>query len=187
MGGSPKGLEIVGTSRIIDRVAGALRRVCGSVILAANDEHASQWLPGTTVVPDIHAGAGGLAGVEAALKHSGDVIVVAWDMPFVPADLLRELARRAYVHDRMVVLPESDSPHGFEPFCAFYSARVLAPLSAFLTRGGGSARDFIAESDGVHRIPRNDLRSFGDPAVMFSSVNTPGDLSRARTIAATGG
>lgn len=187
MGGSPKGLEIVGTSRIIDRVADSLRRVCGNVILAANDAHASEWLPGTTVVPDIHPGGGGLAGVEAALKHSGNVIVVAWDMPFVPVDLIQELMRRAYTHDCMIVLPDSDSPHGFEPFCAFYSARILPRLSAFLTRGGGPARDFIAESDGVHRIPLNDLASFGDPTVMLSSVNTPRDLSRARTVATAGG
>src|SRR5688572_32002559 len=107
MGGSPKGLEIVGKSRIIDRVADALRRSCGSVILAANDEKALEWLPGTVVVPDIHPGTGGLAGVEAALHHSGDVIVVAWDMPFVPVALLEELTRRARAHDAAVVLPES--------------------------------------------------------------------------------
>lgn len=187
MGGSPKGLEIVGTSRIIDRVADSLRRVCGSVILAANDEHASEWLPGTAVVPDIHPGIGGLAGVEAALNHAGDVVVVAWDMPFVPADLIQELTRRAYAHDSMVVLPQSHSPHGFEPFCAFYSARLLPRLRAFLLRGGGAARDFIAQCDGVHRVPLSDLGSLGDPSVMLLSVNTPGDLSRARTIAAAGG
>ncbi len=186
MGGSAKGLELVGTSRIIDRVADALLRACGSVILAANDEKASGWLPGTTVVRDSHRSAGGLAGVEAALRHSGDVIVIAWDMPFVPAALLEELARRARAHDATVVLPESDSPHGFEPFCAFYSARVLQRLSAFLDRGGGPARDFISGTEGVHRIALSELGSFGDPATMFLSVNSPADLDRARTIAAAG-
>src|SRR5688500_7839309 len=136
MGGSPKGLAIVGTSRIIDRVADALHRACGSVILAANDETASEWLPGTIVIPDVHPGTGGLAGIEAALRHSGDVVVVAWDMPFVPTALLEELTRRARAHDATVVLPESDSPHGFEPFCAFYSERLLQPPSALLDRGG---------------------------------------------------
>ena len=187
MGGSPKGLEIVGTSRIIDRVADSLRRVCGSVILAANDAHASEWLPGTTVVRDAHPGAGGLAGVEAALRHAGDVVIVAWDMPFVTPDLLQELARRAREHDATSVVPESDSPHGFEPFCAFYSARVLKQLSAFLVRGGGPARDFISAIHGVDRMPLNELGAFGDPATLFLSVNTPGDLSRARTIAAAAG
>ena len=187
MGGSPKGLEIVGASRIIDRVARSLRRACGSVIVAANDEQASEWLPGTTVVRDTHPGTGGLAGVEAALQHAGDVIVVAWDMPFVTAELLQELARRAREHDATIVVPESDSPHGFEPFCAFYSARVLEQLSAFLLRGGGPARDFISATDGVDRMPLSELGAFGDPTTIFLSVNTPGDLSRARTIAAAAG
>ena len=187
MGGSPKGLEMVGARRIIDRVADSLRPVCDSVLLAANDAKASDWLPGTTVVPDIHPGSGGLAGVEAALAHSGDAIAVAWDMPFVPAGLVHELARRAHAHDAMIVLPESQPPHEFEPFCAFYSARVLQRLSAFLARGGGPARDFIFATKGVHLSPLNELGSFGDPAEMFLSVNSPADLARARTIASAAG
>lgn len=187
MGGSPKGLEIVGQRRIIDRVAEALGRACGSVILAANDEEASEWLPGAVVVRDIHPGTGGLAGVEAALQRAGDALVVAWDMPFVPAALLDELTRRARLHDAEVVLPDSDSPYGFEPFCAFYSGRALQRLSAFLDRGGGAARDFISQSSSVHRIPMKDVVGFGNPGTMFFSVNSPDDLTRARTIAAAAG
>src|SRR5687767_9065975 len=145
MGGAPKGLEIVGDARIVDRVAMALRQACGRVILAANDDRAPLWLPSVPVVRDIHRGAGGLAGVEAAIQHSGDVVVVAWDMPFVSAALLDELVRLAGMEDADVILPESDSPYGFEPFCAYYSARVQAQLSAFLTSRGGAARDFLKQ------------------------------------------
>jgi molybdopterin-guanine dinucleotide biosynthesis protein A len=187
MGGAPKGLEIVGTQRVIDRVASALQQVCGKVILAANDTAATAWLPGVRVVADLHRGAGGLAGVEAALAHSGSVLVVAWDMPFVPAPLLEELVRVAETEGAAVALPQSDSPYGFEPFCAFYDARVLPALTAFLKGGGGAARDFLARIDAVRRIALRDVAAFGDPETMFLSVNTPEELERARTIAANAG
>jgi molybdopterin-guanine dinucleotide biosynthesis protein A len=184
MGGTPKGLEIVAGARIIDRVADALRRACGRILLAANDPEAASWLRDAEVVADLHAGRGGLAGVEAAIARAGDVVVVAWDMPFVPEGLLRELMRRATTHEADIVVPESDSPYGFEPFCAYYSARVLPDLSAFLRRGGGAARDFIGQAKRVHRIPQQDVARYGDVATMFYGVNTSEELARARTIAA---
>lgn len=186
MGGAPKGLELVGTQRIIDRVASALEQACGDVILAANDPAAASWLPGVRVVLDTHAGAGGLAGVEAALAQAGSVVVVAWDMPFVPARLLKAIVTVAQEGDADVVLPESESPYGFEPFCAYYDARALPALEAFLGGGGGAARDFLARV-ATRRIPLADVATLGDPATMFLSVNTARDLDRARTIAANAG
>ena len=187
MGGTLKGLEIVAGVRIIDRVAGALRRVCGRILLAANDPDAASWLRNVEVVADLHAGRGGLAGVEAAIARAGDVVVVAWDMPFVPEGLVRELTHRAATHGADIVVPESDSPYGFEPFCAYYSARLLPDLSAFLDRGGGAARDFIGQAKRVQRIPLPEVARHGNIGTMFYGVNTPEELARARTIAAHAG
>lgn len=183
MDGAPKGLEVVGGSRVIDRVADVLRGSCSSIVLAANDERASSWMPGIPIVKDVHAGSGGLAGVEAAMESFGDVVVIAWDMPFVPAALVVELLRRADTYDADVVIPESDSPYGFEPFCAYYRGRVHGALREFLTGGGGAARDFLATVDSLHRIPLRDVSRFGEPATLFFNVNSPDDLARARTIA----
>ena len=187
MGGSPKGLEIVGSQRIIDHVATALRHACDELLLAANDAAAASWLPGTAVVADIHRGAGGLAGVEAAMRRVGSIVVVAWDMPFVPGTLIRELVRVGNATSAAVVMPESDSPYGFEPFCAYYDARVLPALGAFLERGGGAARDFLAGIEQVQRIAAADVAGFGDRKTIFFSVNSADDLARARTIAARSG
>ena len=187
MGGAHKGLEIVAGARIIDRVADALRHVCGRILLAANDPDASSWLREAEVVADLRPGRGGLAGVEAAIARAGDVVVVAWDMPFVSQGILRELTHRAATRDADIVVPESDSPHGFEPLCAYYSARVLPALSDFLERGGGAARDFIGQAKRVHRIPLQDVARHGDVATLFYGVNTSEELARARTIAAHAG
>ena len=185
MAGAPKGLEVVGDRRVIDRVATELRMVAPELLLVANDPDASRWLPGVAVLSDLHPGAGGMAGVEAAVRHAGDALVVAWDMPFVTATLLRALLDAARAHDADVALPESVSPYGFEPFCAFYSARTLPSLTAFFAGGGGAARDFIGLVPRVYRMPLAEVERHGDPRRLFFSVNTREDLERAREMATT--
>jgi molybdopterin-guanine dinucleotide biosynthesis protein A len=185
LAGIPKGLELVGGSRVIDRVANALRAVSNDLLLAANDPDATNWLPGVAVVSDQHPGAGGMAGVEAALSRGRDALVVAWDMPFVTAPLLELLMVSSRNHESRVTVPESESPYGFEPFCAFYPANILPSLSAFLDRGGGSARAFIATLPRVNRIAMSDVERIGDPRRLFFSINTPEDLANARAMAAT--
>lgn len=183
LGGIPKGLETIGPTRIIDRVERALHPVTPEIWLAANDPDASTWLRGVPVLEDLNAGRGGLAGVQAALARGRDVIVVAWDMPFVTTRLLRALHATAVERRADAVLPSSDSPHGFEPFCAFYSARLAKPLTAFLESGGGAAHEFIDSVDRLQVLPDDVVRELGDPARLFFSVNTPDELARARAMA----
>lgn len=183
LGGALKGLEVVGESRIVDRVASALRAATRELLVASNNPDASRWLAGVAVVADTHRGAGGLAGVEAALNRGQDALVVAWDMPFVTGPLLQLIVENAQSHDADVALPASDSPHGFEPFCAFYAARVRERLGAFLDGGGGAARDFLRRLARVHVISATEVERVGDGRQLFFSVNTPDDLERARAMA----
>jgi molybdopterin-guanine dinucleotide biosynthesis protein A len=183
-GGKAKGLEEVGGRRIIDRVAAALAKVSDELLVAANDEHAGGWLPGVTIVRDRHPGAGGLAGIDAAFAAvRGDLLVVAWDMPFVSAALLQLLIASRRNSQAEVVVPESPSPYGFEPFCALYGGEVAPALDRFLAHGGGAARDFLGTVR-MQRVPLAEVGKVGDPARLLLSVNTPEELDRARAIAA---
>jgi len=93
-GGMPKGLERVNGRRIVDRVAAALREVTDSLLLIANADDAASWLPGVRTERDVRVGLGALGGLHAALAHAEtDVLLVAWDMPFVSAALLGEMRR----------------------------------------------------------------------------------------------
>lgn len=183
LGGVPKGLEVVGGARIIDRVAMALRAVTTDLLLVANDADASRWLPGVPVLADRRQGAGGLAGVETALAGGRDALVVAWDMPFVSAELLQSIAGMASRLSADVVVPTSDSPYGFEPFCALYSARTLMPLTRYLDGGGRAAHEFVTKQPNTRVVPAEDVGRAGDPRRLFFSVNTPEDLAFARAIA----
>lgn len=178
-GGAPKGLERVGGRRIIDRVAEALREATDSLLLVANETVADEWLPGVRRVEDVHRGAGGLGGIHAALSHADSaVLVVAWDMPFVPVALLSELRREGEAPDTDAAVPESDSRRGVEPLCAYYGPRCLAAVDDRLARGERKVIAFF-EDVAVRRIPAATVARFGDPSIIFMNVNTPEELALA--------
>ena len=175
--GAPKGLEQVGGRRIIDRVADALRDVTDELLLIANTEAAVRWLPGVRVAADSIVNQGGLGGIHAALAAARtSVIVVAWDMPFVPGSLLRQL--RDLGADADAVVPESDSKRGLEPLCAWYTQACLQPIEKRLADGDRRVIGFY-EDIRLARLPAEEVARHGDPAVMFMNVNTPAELIHA--------
>lgn len=175
----------MGGVRILDRVADALRPVTSRIIISATSDSAHKWLDNAALVIDKRANVGGLAGVEVALAEHGDALVVAWDMPFVTSRLLELLAREQVRNDADIVVPDSESPYGLEPFCAFYGARALRSLNSFLDAGGGPARDFLHSVNRLYRVPLAAIRQIGEPGRLFFSVNTRDDLARANTMAQT--
>ena len=183
MGGSLKGLERVGGRRIIDRVVSAIKQVTPDVSLSANHPEALNWLKGVAILADKTSGFGGISGVHAALSIGRDTLVVAWDMPFVTGDLLDAIVSAGIRSGADAAVPLSDSPHGIEPFCAWYSVRARQAIEGFLARGGGSARDFLSGLPRVHHVSAAVTARFGDPRVLFMSVNTEADLALARAIA----
>jgi molybdopterin-guanine dinucleotide biosynthesis protein A len=183
-GGRPKGLERVGGRRVIDRVADALRGATDELLLIANDSAARAWLTEVRVAADVRTNCGSLGGIHAALVRAGQpVLVVAWDMPFVPAALLRMLRDGGSRAD--AVLPESGSRRGLEPLCAYYSPACVPAIERRLDANDMRVVSFF-EDVRVERIPEQVVRQFGDPALLFMNVNTPDDLALAERHAADG-
>lgn len=180
-GGEPKGLRPVGGERILDRLARELTAALGAPpLLVANDPGAAHWLPGLRVVPDRRPGEGALGGILTAVCEApAPCVVVAWDMPFVSAALVRALADGLARHDAM--LPESDSRRGREPLCAAYGPRCRAAIEAALARGDRRAIAFHGDVD-VGILPLSEVAALGDPARLFFNVNTPEDLQEAEAL-----
>ena len=176
-GGRPKGLERVGGVRVIDRVALALRAATDDLLLIANDPAAAEWLPGVRTEADILPDSGSLGGIHAALVHAGaPVLVVAWDMPFVPARLLAALRTAGAGADAAV--PESGSKRGLEPLCAYYSPACIAPIERRLAGGNRKVIGFYDDVQLV-RLPADVVSRHGRPDVIFMNINAPGDLPLA--------
>ena len=177
-GGAPKGLERVGGLRIVDRVAAALNEATGAPpLLVANAPDAGLWLPGARLAADLRPGMGSLGGIHAAVCAApAPVVCVAWDMPFVPAALLRALA--AGLAEADVVVPESGGRRGVEPLCAAYGPACRAAIEARMDAGDLRAIGFHPLVR-VAVIPLEQVRGYGDPETLFFNVNTAGELAEA--------
>ncbi len=182
-GGTAKGLLEVGGRRVIDRVYDALRAATEAQFLVANDPAATSWLPGVPVVSDVFSASarGSLVGIHAALAHAnGAVLVVAWDMPFVTADLLRELRARGE-RSGTAVVPRGVV--GIEGCCAYYRPEALDAASRLLARGELRLSEFVAALPAVGHLEGAELARFGAPARLFLNINDAGDLAAARLAA----
>ncbi len=178
--GRPKGLEKVGGERILDRVTQAIQEATGEPpLLIANEAKADEWRPDLEVMHDAIRNCGSLGGIYTALSAGpGPVVVVAWDMPFVPADLLKELIQRAAAYD--AVVPESKgSESDLEPLCAVYGPGCLSPIRSQFVDEDFRAQGFL-DAVRVGRLPYQDVERFGDPDLLFFNVNTPDDLKQAQ-------
>ncbi|HEY2025833.1 MAG TPA: molybdenum cofactor guanylyltransferase [Gemmatimonadaceae bacterium] len=180
-GGEPKGLRLVGGLRMIDRVATALGSVSSEMIVVSNMGGAADWLPGVNAVADLRPERGSLVGIHTALAHAREtVLVVAWDMPFVNAELLR------LIHDRSVTASFAavpDGPFGPEAFCAAYGTACLPFIEAALDEGDFRLSTLLGRLPSVDHIANEAVRRAGDPARLFFNVNDAADLARAERLA----
>lgn len=170
----------MGGLRIIDRVAAALRPHTDSLLIAAGDADASSWMSGVKLAPDVLSIRASVTGIHAALSAArGDIIAVAWDMPFVPAALIGELRARL-TPDALAVVPRVSGRA--EPLCAAYSQRATGEIRALVTGGILKMADILDRLEHVVWIDDDALRPFGDPGIMFFNVNSASDLRRAEEI-----
>ena len=181
-GGRPKGLELVGGVRILDRLVDVFVTAFGEPpLLIANVPEGPSWRPGLRTVRDVIPSLGALGGIYTAVREApAPVVLVAWDMPFVTPGLLVELAVGLDAAD--ACLPESDGPRGVEPLCAAYGPAVGPAIEDGLARGDRRA---IAFHDSVRVAILNGekIRNFGDPGRLFFNVNTAEDLALANRMA----
>ncbi len=177
-GGSPKGLESVGGERILDRVVRSVHAATGSSpLLVANSPEAPDWNPDLEVVQDAIRNCGSLGGIYTALTAGeGPVLVVAWDMPFISADLLKALIESSNDYD--AYLPMNGDSGEVEPLCAVYGPACRGPIRERLAGEDFRASGFLHEVRSGTLQPEETERH-GDPKTLFFNVNTAADLATA--------
>lgn len=182
--GSPKALAHVGGRPVIERVRDALRDAGlePRLITGRPEWFAELDLPSRA---DAVAGAGPLAGVQAALRWAAEegrpgTLCVPCDMPFLPPGLLHSLVKRA--DDEAVIVPESGGRREVEPLCAFYPVACLPTIQDHLARGSYRLMDLL-DALPVRRVPLAEVRRWGEPEHIFLNLNTPEDHRRAEALA----
>jgi molybdopterin-guanine dinucleotide biosynthesis protein A len=180
-GGRPKGLELVGGRRVLDRLVDEFATAFGELpLLVANAPDAAEWRPDLPLAADVRPGLGALGGIyTAVVRGPAPVVLAAWDMPFVTAGLLRALAAGLEQYD--AYLPESDGRRGVEPLCAGYGPATIPAIEESLAQGDLRAIAFHQRvKAGI--LPLAQVRTLGDPARLFFNLNVPDDLAEANTL-----
>lgn len=173
----PKGLQLVGARRIIDRIAEALSGVTSDIRIVSNASDAADWIPGLRVIADAREERGSLVGIHSALVDAGEpVLVVAWDMPFVTNPLFRLI--RDSLGDAAAAVP--DPAAGLQPLCALYTPACLPTIEAALDVGDLRVIAMVERLPSLTRIPAATLATIADnPRRLFFNVNTAADLAEA--------
>ena len=151
----------------------ALRESTTSQVIVANDPSAHTWFPHEQIVGDEEPGVGPLAGIATALAvaEGSPILLLAWDMPFVPPGLLAELRRLGDSHpDASAVVPR----HGgaIEPVSAWYAPSALTECRTLLASGERRAGALALGSRRTIWLEDRALAAFGNVERIFTSVDT---------------
>jgi len=115
-----------------------------------------------------------LVGLHSALSYCRDgVLVVAWDMPFVPRALLARLRALGEAASAAVI---PAAPEGPEPLCAYYPRSTLAIVERQLERGQMRLAEFVEALTHKVLLSPREIAAFGTPARLFANVNSAADL-----------
>jgi molybdenum cofactor guanylyltransferase len=187
MGRDKAALEIGGET-LAAGAARRLREVVAEVVVADRGKGA---VPGFLSIADGPGGgpAAGLLGAAVA-RPGRPQLVLACDLPGVPASLLAALARLAASTGDSGdgadwIVPRWSG--GLEPLCSWWGPRALAALASRAGRGDFSLHALAAEPDlAVRFLGPEELAPFGPPEEIFHNLNVPGDLAGYESRAPSG-
>lgn len=169
----------VGGRPIIERAIEQVSLVGKEVILVANTPDEYEHL-GYPIVPDVYPGKGSLGGIYSGLRAASNpyVLVVACDMPFLNASLLRYMVLLAPGHD--IVVPRIEQ--GIEPLHALYSKACLPVMKQCLQQNNLKIVTFYSQVR-VRYVEQKDIEILDPRHLSFFNVNTQDDLKWAREVA----
>ena len=184
MGGNPKGLELLGDKPVLAHVVERVAPQAGVLALNSNTDPALFNAFDLPIIPDAPPlGRGPLAGILAAMKWARalgfkQVATVAWDTPFLPADLMARLGQAQQCQSMKSVMAATRDTAGRlwrHPTSSLWPTHLHDDLETALAEGTRKVSAW-AELHGV------DLVEFptGRPDPFFN-INTPEDLALAHT------
>ncbi len=167
---------------LIERVIARVRPAADELLITTNQPEAFAWT-GLPLFTDMQPGRGALGGLLTALSAARQPFagVVACDMPFACAELLRQSARLLQQEAVDVVIARTEG--GLEPLHAVYRRSTCLPeIQAAIALDEWKA---IAWLPGVkvRLLTASELQRWDPSGRAFWNVNTPGEFARAESLA----
>jgi molybdenum cofactor guanylyltransferase len=182
--GHDKVLERVGNTSLLEQVISRIDPLSKEIIVVTAKERAFTQLasrPKVKVVSDIFPGQGSLGGIYTGLAKSDSFynLVIAADMPFVSASLLKYMIGICEGFD--FVLPRVNGL--FEPLHAIYSKNCITPIESILNEGKKVIVELFKYVK-VKYIEADEVDKFDPQHLSFFNINTKEELEMAKRIAA---
>lgn len=172
LGGRDKPLEELDSTPLVEHVRRRLLPQVGRIVISCNrnaDRYA-RW--GDATVSDHQPGLGPLAGILAGMNAttSDYLFICPGDAPFMPDDLVSQLATALCRHDAEVAIPNDGTRR--QPLFMLVLRSLAPALRAYIDGGGRAVHGFIEQRCCVEA----DLASQADA---FVNVNDRADMQAA--------
>jgi molybdopterin-guanine dinucleotide biosynthesis protein A len=176
--GRDKALLTIGGETLLQRSLRVLAEVTAEQLVIGPPERAEQAVP-VPVFADAYPETGPLGGIYTALRQAAHdpVLVVACDMPFLNAGLLRYLLESSRGYD--VVLPRVGGRG--QQLHAVYAASCLGPIQRQIERGDFKIDRFFGDVR-VRSVEEDELRRFDPDLRSFRNVNTEADWMEVQAL-----
>ncbi len=157
---------------LIEHVVDTIQPLFHEIILIG---HIRKGLEDFRVAEDIRPGCGPLGGIYTALMATDEeyCFVCATDMPNLNTGLISHMISQTDGHD--IVMPVWSK--GREPLHAVYRRSLISSIATLLDHNILRIFSLIEKADTLF-IPEETIRLYGDPAVLFSNINTQHDMMR---------
>jgi molybdopterin-guanine dinucleotide biosynthesis protein A len=180
--GEDKALKTFLGRPLIQRVLERVSPVADELIVTTNRPEEYRFLD-LRLVSDLKPGRGALGGLYTAIASASHpiVAVVACDMPFASASLLRAASRILVEEDADVVIPRSQE--GYEPLHAVYRRETCLPaIESAIEADQWKVIAWFPRVK-VHVVTLEEIREHDPSGRAFWNVNTPEEFLEAEKIA----
>jgi molybdenum cofactor guanylyltransferase len=177
--GTDKSRLRFGDSTLIESAIRHMRTVTNHVFVVSPRADLARYAP---IVHDVYPDRGPLGGIHAALASSQHEfnLMLAVDMPLVPAELLEKLVAIAQESRAVVTVPQTSD--GLQPLCAVYR-KEFAMLAERALRTDDYKIDRLFKQIETRIVNESELGKWGYSPQVFMNLNTPDDLRSAVTAA----
>ena len=182
--GEDKALKLFLGQKLIQRVVDRLACIADEILVTTNHPYDYAFL-GNCLIPDLIPGRGSLGGLYTAMREAlfPIVAVVACDMPFASAELIKVEAKLLVEENVDVVVPRSNC--GLEPFHAVYRRATCLPVVRSAIDNNQLKVIDMFSSMRVRELRRDEVDAIGSSDVIFWNINTPDEFIEAELLAQT--
>lgn len=167
---------------LIERVIARVRPAADELLITTNRPEDYAWT-GLPLFTDLQPGRGALGGLLTALSAAREPLtgVVACDMPFASAELLRQSARLLQQEAVDVVIAGTEGK--LEPLHAIYRRSACLPeIQASIKMEQWKAVAWLPRVK-VRLLTASEVQRWDPSGRAFWNVNTPGEFAQAEALA----